>query len=72
MDRKTCENTVNTYGGDFVTKLAESDYVVLGNKPGPKKLEEINEGGLTTMTEDEFFNRIGAVLERPTKKAKTS
>lgn len=72
MDRKTCEQTVTMYGGQFVTKVAESDFVVLGNKPGPKKLEEINDGGLTTMTEEEFFNRIGAVLERPTKKAKTS
>lgn len=51
------------------------DYVVLGTKPGPKKLEDIKKAGIPTMTEQEFMDRIkgedGSSSEPPKKKVKT-
>lgn len=73
MDRKTCEQAVIAHGGHFVTKLSEGNFVVLGMNPGSKKTEEIDNETLTTMTEEEFFDRIGADwVEPPAKKAKKS
>lgn len=70
MDRSTFEQTVEKYGGTFTTKFAEATKIVLGEKPGPKKLEEISGKGYETMTEEEFFEEIGAVYAPPAKKAK--
>lgn len=70
MDHKTCVAATEKHGGEIVTKLTESDFVVLGTKPGPKKVEEITKEGLRTMTEEEFYARIGADFEPPAKKAK--
>lgn len=47
---------------------------MLGKKPGPKKMEEINNAGKETITEDEFMERIkggSASSEPPKKKLKT-
>lgn len=70
MDHKTCVAATEKHGGEVVTKLTESDFIVLGTKPGPKKVEEIAKEGLRTMTEEEFYARIGADFEPPAKKAK--
>ena len=42
----------------YLTKLQDADYVVLGKKPGPKKMQEINDAGIKTMSEAEFMQRI--------------
>lgn len=47
--------------------MDETDFVVLGTRAGEKKLDEIAEKDLSTITEDEFFEKIGA---RPSKKRK--
>lgn len=55
MDRKTSIATAIKYGGQVVSKLEDTDYIVLGTRAGPKKLQEINEKELETITEEEFF-----------------
>ncbi|KAF2165133.1 hypothetical protein M409DRAFT_56024 [Zasmidium cellare ATCC 36951] len=55
IDRKTCEATAITYGATLAKKLQDADWIVLGTKPGPKKVTEINENGYSTMNEAEFF-----------------
>ncbi|KAK6846325.1 hypothetical protein PG989_013884 [Apiospora arundinis] len=55
MDRKTSVATAITYGAQVITKLEDTDYIVLGTRAGPKKLQEINEKELETITEEEFF-----------------
>jgi BRCT domain type II-containing protein len=74
MNRKTIEEAAVAYGGELVKKLDESDWIVLGTKPGPKKLEEINEKNLKTMTEQQFLEMLkggGESQEPPKKKLKT-
>lgn len=46
--------------------------MVLGAKPGPKKLEQINKAGIKTMTEQEFLDLIKGEggSEPPKKKVK--
>ena len=58
IDRKTCEATAKTYGAEVIKKLEDTDYIILGTKPGQKKIDEINEKGLETITEDEFFEML--------------
>lgn len=55
MDRATSIATAKKYGGDVVSKLEDTDYIVLGDRAGPKKLQVINELELETITEEEFF-----------------
>jgi NAD-dependent DNA ligase len=55
MDRKTSVATAITYGADVITKLEDTDYIVIGTRAGPKKLQEINEKELETISEEEFF-----------------
>ncbi|KAK8084433.1 replication factor C subunit 1 [Apiospora hydei] len=55
MDRKTSVATAIKYGADVITKLEDTDYIVLGTRAGPKKLQEINEKELETINEEEFF-----------------
>lgn len=43
---------------------------MLGEKPGPNKLEEISKEGYHTMTEEEFYDRIEAEFAPPAKRAK--
>ncbi|KAK4631134.1 hypothetical protein CLAFUW4_03487 [Fulvia fulva] len=55
MDRKTCEATAKVYGADIVSdkKLAEADLIVVGERPGTKKVDEIKEKSLKTINEAE-------------------
>ncbi len=55
MDRKTSIATAVRYGADVITKLEDTDYIVVGLRAGPKKLQEINEKELETINEEEFF-----------------
>ena len=70
MDRTTFEQAVDKFGGTFTKKFAESTAIVLGEKPGPNKLEEISKEGYHTMTEEEFYDRIEAEYAPPAKRAK--
>lgn len=58
IDRKTCEATAQTYGAVLSKKLEDADYIVLGTRPGAKKLQQIQDDGLDTMTEAEFFHLL--------------
>lgn len=71
LDRATLEETVATYGGQITKKIDDASFVVIGVKPGPKKLEEIKQKGTKTLTQAEFFEMFGGYYqESPTKKAK--
>lgn len=71
MDRATCEATAEKFGANVGKKITDVNYVVLGAKPGAKKLEEISSSGVKTMTEGEFLSMIEAEFEQPpAKKAK--
>ena len=70
MDHATFEQTVEKFGGTFTKQFAGSTLIVLGEKPGPTKLEEITKEGYSTMTEEEFYDRIKAEYAPPAKRAK--
>ena len=56
IDRVTSVATAKKYGAHVVTKLQDTDYIVIGARAGPKKLQTINELGLETINEQEFFD----------------
>lgn len=58
IDRKTSEATAVKYGARIITKLEDTDYIILGAKAGPKKLEVIAEHGLETIDEDQFYEML--------------
>nr|POE92996.1 replication factor c subunit 1 [Quercus suber] len=82
MDRSTCEAAAVHYGASITKKLVDTDYVVLGVRAGQKKLDEIAEKDLDTITESDFFQllktgvsddkrrkmRAKAAAEEPAKK----
>lgn len=72
INRKTSEATAVTYGAKIVTKLEDTDYIILGTKPGPKKVEQIKNQGLKTISEDEFYEMVkgGGAAEPAKKKVK--
>jgi BRCT domain type II-containing protein len=70
MDRATFEQTVDKFGGSNVTKFSDATKIVLGEKPGSKRTEEITTGGYHTIDEEEFYEMIGADFAPPAKKAK--
>ena len=70
MDRTTFQQTVDKFGGTFTHKFAEANWIVLGEKPGPKKGEEIANNGYPTKSEEAFYKEIGAEYVPPAKKAK--
>ena len=55
IDRKTSEATAVKYGARIIAKLEDTDYIILGTRAGPKKLEVIAEHGLETIDEDQFY-----------------
>ena len=58
MDRNMCNTTAEHYGATIIKKLEDCDYIILGNKAGPKKIEEIQEKGLDTLSEPEFLEML--------------
>ena len=42
----------------MISKLEDTDFVILGNRPGQKKLDIISEHDLATITEAEFFDML--------------
>jgi BRCT domain type II-containing protein len=70
MDHKTFVQTVEIYGGTYTSKLADANFLVVGANPG-KKAQEAADLGLNTITEETFFEAIGADYPvPPAKKAK--
>lgn len=67
MDRNTSIATAKKYGADVVSKLEDTDYIVLGFRAGPKKLEVINELELETITEQQFFDILEGGLSEDKK-----
>ncbi|KAK9776716.1 hypothetical protein SCAR479_06454 [Seiridium cardinale] len=55
MDRKTSIATAITYGAEVISKLEDTDYIIIGTRAGPAKLKKINELELETISEEEFF-----------------
>lgn len=58
IDRKTSEATAVKYGARIITKLEDTDYIILGARAGPKKLDIIAEHGLETIDEDQFYEML--------------
>ncbi|CAG8772219.1 7545_t:CDS:2, partial [Racocetra persica] len=59
LSREDAQDLVKRYGGK-VTLLPSSrtTYVVVGDNPGPKKLEKIKQHNIPTLTEDELLDLI--------------
>ena len=58
MDRVTSKKTAEAHGATVITRLADTDLIVLGTRAGPKKLQEIEDKGLRTCTEEEFIAMV--------------
>ena len=80
LDRKVMEATAIKYGAEIVNKLEDTDWIVMGTRPGDKKVKEIKEKGLKTMLEEDFLEMIkgngepeesAELPEPPKKKVKT-
>jgi BRCT domain type II-containing protein len=83
LDRKVMEATAIKHGAEIVNKLEDTNWIVLGTRPGAKKVQEIKEKDLNTMSEDQFFEMVKGggeptesagvegFAEPPKKKAKT-
>jgi NAD-dependent DNA ligase len=55
LGRKNAETLVQAYGGKLLKSLSKkTDFVVVGNDAGPKKLEQIEGLGLKIIDEDEL------------------
>ncbi|TVY86349.1 Replication factor C subunit, partial [Lachnellula willkommii] len=53
IGRKTAEKLVETHGGKLGKSITgKTNYVVLGNDAGPKKLEQIEQHNIDTLDED--------------------
>ena len=59
MDRKTANKAAEKHGAEVITKLADTDLIVLGTAAGPNKLKEIEDKGYRTCTEDKFLAMVG-------------
>jgi NAD-dependent DNA ligase len=61
LGRKNAEKLVTSYGGKLTKSLSKNtNYVVVGNDAGPKKLEQIEDLGIETLDEDVLI----AMLEK--------
>lgn len=65
MEREHAEELVRKYGGKVQSNPAgNTDYVVVGREPGPKKMQKVKKLGTQCLTEDEFCNLIeGTAVE---------
>jgi BRCT domain type II-containing protein len=59
MERNQAEDLVKLYGGKTQNNPAgNTDYVVAGREPGPKKMEKAAALGVPVLTETEFCTMI--------------
>jgi BRCT domain type II-containing protein len=59
MDRKTAKAVAEKNGAKLIPALDKTDFIVIGINAGPKKLKEIEDKGLKTVTEAEFNAMVG-------------
>ncbi|KAH6683847.1 putative replication factor C subunit 1 [Halenospora varia] len=70
LGRKNAEKLVEAYGAKLSKSLSKkTNYVVVGNDAGPKKLEQIAELGIKTMDEDELVAMLEGSASNSTKRA---
>ncbi|KAG8963841.1 hypothetical protein FRC03_002525, partial [Tulasnella sp. 419] len=71
FSREEAQDIVKRYGGRYVgAPSKKTDYVVLGEGAGPKKLEIVKKLGVKTLDEDGFLNLVATregVLDDKTK-----
>jgi NAD-dependent DNA ligase len=59
LGRKNVEKLVTSYGGKLTKSLSKNtNYVVVGNDAGPKKLEQIEDLGIETWDEDALIEML--------------
>ncbi|PNS17630.1 Replication factor C subunit 1 [Sphaceloma murrayae] len=64
LTRDQAKDLIARHGGENMKALSKKedgprpDYIVLGVKPGPKKVEEFRKGGYTTINQDELYEMI--------------
>jgi NAD-dependent DNA ligase len=59
LGRKNAEKLVTGYGGKLTKSLSKNtNYVVVGNDAGPKKLEQISDLGIETLDEDALIEML--------------
>ena len=64
IERNEAQNLVKRYGGKITgTPSSKTDYVVLGNDAGPKKVETIRKYDLKSINEDGLFYLIRTLPE---------
>ncbi|KAG9232734.1 hypothetical protein BJ875DRAFT_466075 [Amylocarpus encephaloides] len=69
LGRKNAETLVTAYGGKIVKALSKkTDYVVVGNEAGPKKLEQISGFGIKVLDEDALIAMLEGGSSSGTKR----
>ncbi|CAG8492742.1 13931_t:CDS:10 [Dentiscutata heterogama] len=59
LSREDAQDLIKRYGGKVTTTpSSRTTYVVVGDNPGPKKLEKIKQHNIQTLTEDELLDLI--------------
>jgi NAD-dependent DNA ligase len=59
LGRQNAERLVLNYGGKLAKSISKNtNYVVVGREAGPKKLEQILDLGIQTMSEDELIEML--------------
>lgn len=62
IDRKQAAHMAKKMGADVNTSISrKTDFVIVGQKPGPSKMEKVCELGIPIISEDEFLGMIGTV-----------
>ncbi|CAG8489216.1 12876_t:CDS:10 [Ambispora leptoticha] len=65
IEREEAQNKVKRYGGRVTTApSSRTTYLVVGDDPGPKKVEKAKELGISTLNEEEFFDLIKSIEKK--------
>ncbi|KAF4551142.1 Replication factor C subunit 1-like protein 2 [Elsinoe fawcettii] len=77
MKRDEAKALIINHGGEYVNAMPKTDtatkpdYIVLGVKPGEKKIEEIRKSGFSTINQEELYEMIETrSADKPAGKAK--
>lgn len=61
IQRSKAEDIIKKYGGRITSApSSKTSYVILGDNPGPKKLQLVNQLQIKTLNEDEFIDFINS------------
>ncbi|XP_012263506.2 replication factor C subunit 1 isoform X2 [Athalia rosae] len=59
LERHEADDLIKKYGGRVVAQVSKkTDYMVLGDEPGPAKLEKAKKLGIKTISEDDLLDMI--------------